>query len=189
MKPVISPTITEAIEFSLLAHKDQLRNDDRPYIIHPLSVGFILQSAGYSESVIVAGILHDVVEDTEYSEEDIKEKFGEKISRLVAGVTDDKSITDWTERKRAYLDHLRISNDDVRAISAADILDNRRAILRSLEHGIDIWKTFFATPEMIIKDSEERLSIVKSLDNDITRELEVLINKLKETLDLEGIPA
>ncbi len=184
MKPIVSPAITDAIEFGLLAHEGQLRKDGRPFIVHPLSVAFILQSAGYSESVVIAGILHDVVEDTKYSERDIEEKFGKEISEMVAGVTDDGLIQDWSERKRKYLDHLKGADDNVKAISAADMLDNRRAILTSLHAGVDIWKTFAANPKMIIENSEERLAIVKSLNNEITRELEETINEIKKILDL-----
>lgn len=181
---MISPAITEAIEFCLLAHKDQLRKDGRPFSIHPISVGFILQSSGYSESVIVAGILHDVVEDTKYTLENIRDKFGERVSYLVAGVTEDPSIIDWAKRKKAYLEHLKTVEPEVMAISAADMLDNRRAILRSLEEGFDIWKGFSATPGMIIKNTEERLAIVKVLDNEIVKELSSVIEKIKNNIHL-----
>lgn len=182
MNKLISKNITDAVEFALDAHKNQSRKDDRPFIIHPLSVAFILLSVGYSEDVVIAGILHDVVEDTKYTERDIKERFGEKVAYLVMGVTEDKSIKDWQERKASYLEHLKTANSDIQAISAADLLDNRRAILKGIKLGTDIWKNFNATPEMIMKNSIERLSILKYLDNQITKELEVVINEINNIL-------
>ncbi len=182
MNHLISKSITDAVEFAILAHKDQLRKDGRPFIIHPLSVAFIFLSAGYSEPVVIAGILHDIVEDTPYTEKDIKEKFGERVSHLVMGVTDDISVKDWSERKKLYLEHLKTAEDDIKAISAADLLDNRRAILQSLKQGVDIWKSFDATPEMIMKVSEERFLILKSLDNEITKELGAVIDEINEAL-------
>ena len=179
---LISKSITDAVEFAVIAHKNQLRKDDRPLIIHPLSVAYILLSSGYSEPVVIAGVLHDVVEDTEYTEQDIKEIFGERVAYLVMGVTEDKSVLDWSERKRLYLEHLKTAEDDIKAISAADLLDNRRAILKGLNLGTDIWKNFNATPDKIMKNSEERLKILAPLNNDITKELESVINDINKAM-------
>ncbi len=184
MSQIISPKITEAIEFAVLAHGDQKRNNGRAYITHPLSVGFILQSAGYGEDVVIAGLLHDVVEDTSYTESDIREKFGERVAHLVMGVTEDGTITDWVKRKEKYLDHLKTSEKEVQAISAADMLDNRRSILREMKSGFDIWSKFSVGQELVMKNTEDRLAIVKeSLDNEITKELEVVVNEIKTLLD------
>lgn len=176
---LISPKITEAIEFAMLAHKDQLRKDARPYIIHPLSVGFILDSAGYSEEVVIAGILHDVVEDTSFGEKDIKEKFGERVAELVRGVTEDKTITSWKERMDIYNAHLKTASPEVQAISAADLLDNRRSVLTDLKEGFDIWSHFNAGKEAFMKNTTDRFEIVKSLDNEITRALGEAIEEIQ----------
>ena len=81
---MISTKLLDAIEFASLAHKDQVRKGEPiPYVSHPFAVGLILLNTGYSEDVVIAGILHDVVEDTKFSSKDIEEKFGLKISELV----------------------------------------------------------------------------------------------------------
>ena len=79
--------IEKAYRTAALAHKDQLRKSGEPYIIHPLNVAIILADLELDKETIVAGILHDVVEDTIMTEEDLKREFGEDVALLVDGVT------------------------------------------------------------------------------------------------------
>lgn len=79
--------IVEAYEFAGEAHTGQLRHSGENYIVHPMSVAMILTEVGADDSTIIAGLLHDVVEDTDYTEEDITEKFGEDVALLIDGVT------------------------------------------------------------------------------------------------------
>ncbi len=79
--------IEKAYQFASLAHKDQLRKSGEPYIIHPLCVAIILADLEMDKETIVAGLLHDVVEDTSYTHEDISREFGEDVALLVDGVT------------------------------------------------------------------------------------------------------
>ena len=133
--------------------------------------------------MIIAGLLHDVVEDTKYTENDIREKFGERVAHLVMGVTEDGTITDWVDRKKKYLDHLVTSEKEVQVISAADMLDNRRSILREIKNGFDIWSKFSVGQELIMKNTEDRLAIVKAaLNDEITKEHEKVVTELKSLL-------
>lgn len=79
--------IRRAYEFAKEAHKGQQRVSGEPYIFHPLEVSIILADLGLDFSTIAAGLLHDVVEDTEYTIEDIEDNFGSEIALLVDGVT------------------------------------------------------------------------------------------------------
>ncbi len=92
--------IDKAIQFAAIAHEGQYRKGTNiPYIIHPVSVGFLLQSIGCDEEVIVAGLLHDTVEDTDTELDDIKREFGERVASLVFSASEpDKTLT-WEERK------------------------------------------------------------------------------------------
>lgn len=175
---LVTTRITDAIEFALRAHDGQMRKDNRPYIIHPLTVGYILQNAGYSEDVVIAGMLHDVVEDTVYTAEDIQELFGERVAQLVLGVTEDKTIRDWMERNNAYIENLKNTDDETMAISAADVLDNRQSILWNLEKGNDIWKSFKASPKEIMEMTEKKMAVIRHLDNEIIHRLEEVTAKL-----------
>ena len=79
--------IEKAYRVATEAHKNQVRKSGEPYIIHPLWVGIILADLEMDKETIVAGMLHDAVEDTEMSLDDVTEEFGEEVALLVDGVT------------------------------------------------------------------------------------------------------
>lgn len=79
--------VEKAFSLAENAHKEQKRKSGEPYIIHPLKVAYILAELELDMESIVAGILHDMIEDTEYSYEDISNLFSEEIAVLVDGVT------------------------------------------------------------------------------------------------------
>jgi len=79
--------VNKAYEFSVNAHKEQKRESGEPYIIHPLEVACILAELGLDTSTIVAGLLHDVIEDTEYTYEDVCNIFSIEVADLVEGVS------------------------------------------------------------------------------------------------------
>ena len=78
--------IDKALQIASIAHEGQYRKNTKiPYIAHPVAVGMILQKAGYSEEMVAAGILHDTVEDTDITMEDIEREFGLEVARIVEG--------------------------------------------------------------------------------------------------------
>ena len=79
--------ILKAYNYALKHHGNQLRKSGEPYIIHPLNVAYILADIGMDDSTISAALLHDVVEDTDVTNEDIVREFGQEIADMVAGVT------------------------------------------------------------------------------------------------------
>lgn len=91
--------------FAIRAHMGQVRKSepDKPMIMHPIGVGQLLESFGYNDNVVATGYLHDVVEDTKYTIEDIEKEFGSDIASLVMGASEpDKSLS-WEERKSIQL--------------------------------------------------------------------------------------
>ena len=116
----------KALKFAIEAHTNQVRKSetDKPMIIHPINTGNILREYGFDSNVISAAYLHDVVEDTKYTNEDILNLFGEDIASLVMGNTEpDKSLS-WEERKQHTID--TIKNFDLRhkAVVCADKISN-----------------------------------------------------------------
>lgn len=83
----VTPLIQKAIDFAMLAHDGQFRKSGEPYVIHPILVASIVASIGGDSVMVIAALLHDVVEDTEYTLEDIEALFGPEVSLLVDGLT------------------------------------------------------------------------------------------------------
>jgi (p)ppGpp synthase/HD superfamily hydrolase len=133
-----------AIEVALRAHRNQFRKGTRvPYITHPLAVGILLAKAGCSDEVIIAGILHDTVEDTGISLESLRNKFGEKVSGIVEGASEPDKLFSWEERKKHTLDFLKGASPEVKFVVLADKLDNIRSIASDyLEIGEALWERF-----------------------------------------------
>ena len=133
-----SDRIKRAIEVATKAHEGQLRKTGEPYIIHPLAVKKILEEWGMDEDTIIAGILHDTVEDTDLTLDDIKKEFGESVAFLVDGVTKLSTARNGMRDIDTYLpatkdNFLRLMialGDDIRVliIKLADRLHNLRTL-------------------------------------------------------------
>ena len=115
-----------AKKFAIKAHKGQIRKSDKekPMIIHPINVGNILEEYGFDENVIAAGFLHDVVEDTKYTKEDIEEKFGSDITSLVMGDSEPDKTLSWEERKNHTIEQVKELDLRHKAIVCADKISN-----------------------------------------------------------------
>ena len=122
-------------------HEGQLRKSGEPYLIHPLAVAEILADLGMDEDTIVAGLLHDVVEDTSYTEEELKEEFGEEVALLVDGVTKLGSLK-FESKEQRQAENLRkmflAMSKDIRVliIKLSDRLHNLRTINYMTENKI-----------------------------------------------------
>jgi len=154
-----TPLIQKAIRFATQVHeidqKQKRKGKDIPYITHPLSVGLVLARANASESVIVAGILHDTIEDSaeghKVTQEAISEVFGADISQLVASVTETRKDLPWDERKQEALRHIQEFSHDSLLLKSADILANASELLDDHASGGDaVFSRFNAPKEKII---------------------------------------
>lgn len=135
--------IERAIAFATQAHEGQFRKGTtRPYIVHPLEVGKIVATMTDDEEIISAAILHDTLEDCDVTEEELREKFSERVASLVMQESEDKSKT-WMERKGATIEHLKTAPKEVQMIGLADKLSNMRDIDRDYpECGDGLWNRF-----------------------------------------------
>jgi RelA/SpoT family (p)ppGpp synthetase len=134
----VCPTDTEALlaaafDFAYQLHDGQFRASGEPYIIHPIAVANLLRDIGASAAVIAAGFLHDVVEDTQVTPEDIEQHFGQEVRALVEGVTKLGGIH-FTNKTEAQAENLRrmflAMASDIRVVlvKLADRLHNMRTL-------------------------------------------------------------
>ncbi|MGG3564348.1 HD domain-containing protein [Neobacillus rhizosphaerae] len=136
--------IEKALKTAAKSHEKQYRKGtDIPYITHPVAVGMILMTAGYSEELVAAGILHDTVMDTDLSLQDIEQLFGRNIAQIVEGCSEpDKSLS-WEDRKKHTIEYLKTAPEEIRVVACADKLHNIRSIARDIEQfGEQVWGKF-----------------------------------------------
>jgi guanosine-3',5'-bis(diphosphate) 3'-pyrophosphohydrolase len=128
--------LTKAFDFSAHKHVDQRRKGENaePYINHPIEVANLLAENGASLNTILGGILHDTIEDTGTTHEELKRAFGENIADIVRECTDDKSLPK-AERKRLQAENALHKSDEARQIKIADKISNLRSILTSPPDG------------------------------------------------------
>lgn len=126
--------ILKALEFAAIKHKDQRRKDEyaSPYINHPIALAKILTvEGGVTDAKVICGaLLHDTIEDTETTPEELMAHFGKAITKIVLEVTDDKSLPK-DERKRQQIEHAAHASKRAKQVKLADKIANLRDILHS----------------------------------------------------------
>ncbi|XP_026482065.1 guanosine-3',5'-bis(diphosphate) 3'-pyrophosphohydrolase MESH1-like [Ctenocephalides felis] len=129
---------TKCVNFAALKHKDQRRKDAEktPYINHPIGVASILTNEAFIEdqNVLMAALLHDTVEDTNTTFEEIEKEFGTVVRAIVEEVTDDKNLPK-LERKRLQIVHAPTSSHSAKLVKLADKLYNLRDLERAIPVG------------------------------------------------------
>lgn len=148
-KKMNTELLDKAMIFAIKAHSGvERRGKGSPYVIHPMEAMAIVETITNDQELLAATVLHDVVEDTEYTIEDIKNEFGERIADLVAhesdlvveGKTEEES---WKERKQFAIDRLKNANKDVKIVAIGDKLSNARALYRDYKIlGDKLWDRF-----------------------------------------------
>jgi guanosine-3',5'-bis(diphosphate) 3'-pyrophosphohydrolase len=123
--------LLEALAFAAHKHRDQRRKDAgaSPYINHPIALADVLVNEGgvTDVEVICAALLHDTVEDTDTTHEELVDAFGSRIARIVAEVTDDKSLAK-EERKRLQVEHAARLSHEAKLVKLADKICNLRDV-------------------------------------------------------------
>jgi len=124
-----SPLTRDALAFAAQWHEGQTRGTgSTPFLTHPVEVACLLHEAGYSDEVVAAGVLHDVLEDTEVEQAELEARFGSEVARLVAAVSDDPAIEDHADSKAALRAQVARAGEDAVAVFAADKISKAREL-------------------------------------------------------------
>ena len=146
---VLDGKFTRAVEFACDKHRKQLKKGgDVPYVAHLLGVASLVLEGGGNRNEAVAGILHDVLEDTNTTKKELRKRFGRKVTRIVVACSEKrkgKAPLPWRTRKERTIAHLADPDTPkaVLRVKAADSLYNARSTLADLRrHGPEIWQRF-----------------------------------------------
>jgi len=199
-----SDRINHALAFAAKHHDQQVRKGTRlPYLTHPANVAIILTRYERDDQTVVAGILHDVIEDCvreAYTrlmlEQRIGDKFGCDVLDTVLAVTqrrldDDGVELSYDERRDDYLERLSLAGDAARWVCAADALHNAATLLADLRRTIDpdtVWRRFTANREDTARWYRRILDRLRSVgfQGDILRELDHVVVALEAWARDEG---
>jgi len=144
--------LDRAIVFAVQAHHNtERRGKGFPYIIHPMEAVEIVATITSDQELLAAAALHDTVEDTHVTVEDIRAAFGDRVAALVHAESDEfvegvSEADSWHDRKQAAIDRLRNASHDAKIVALGDKLSNMRAIWRDYQiQGDDLWQIFHVT--------------------------------------------
>ena len=166
--------IFDAIEFAAKAHRNHYRKGTKvPYLIHPMRVSKILIDHGCDEEMASAAVLHDTVEDTDATLDDIQSQFGPRVASLVEGLSEPDRSDTWENRKQHTIDHLRHAPRDVLLIACADKLDNLRSMREDYaKFGEPFWDRFNRPKDKQQWYYRNVASVfVSRIDDELTKEL------------------
>lgn len=177
--------IEKAKSFATEAHDGQMRKGGKntPYITHPLAVADILQDVGATVPEIVAGILHDVVEDTDRTLNEISLTFGDEVATYVDYTTEESKAEKWKVRKVKYIERLTNAPYSAVLVASADKLHNARDTLEDYrKYGDDVWSMFNSQ-----KDSQFwyyrsliELFEARGIPEKIVEELKVVLTRIHD---------
>ena len=152
---IFSPNIFKAIKFAIKTHeiyqKQKRKGKDIPYITHPLTVGLILARAGAPENIIIAGILHDTMEDGaighKVTRAMLDERFVLSVGDMVSGVSEQNKDLPWNERKQEALERIKIMQGPTLWVKSADVISNVSELLDDYGHDGDVVFSRFNAPK------------------------------------------
>ena len=166
----------KALSFSAEKHAKQRRKDidKTPYINHPISLANILaQRWVIDENVLCAAILHDTIEDTETTVDELQEHFGEKITSIVLEVTDDKSL-EKSVRKQKQVEHAASISHEAKLVKLADKIANITDIINTppADWSSDRKKEYFEWAKAVVDN-------LRGAHQGLEKDFDDLINKIK----------
>lgn len=164
--------IEQAIRAVAVLHQGQERKGivPIPFATHLYSVGFMLLDYTDDEDVVIAGFLHDTLEDTDYTYDELKSDFGEKVAELVDTLTEPASTREdklsWLETKKIYADNLKHGNKEASMIAAVDKIHNFRSMVEEYYHDHNRFLKDFG------KNLDERIEAYQHIANVINKKID-----------------
>jgi (p)ppGpp synthase/HD superfamily hydrolase len=155
-RELLTLNLERALRWAATCHQGQSRRgSDAPYVEHPMGVALILDRLGFAEDVVIAGLLHDAVEDTEATLEQVEARFGAGVAETVRHCSEIKTDGQgrkrpWIDRKRDHLEALGQAPVEARAVILADKLHNLLSIELDLREGRPVWPTFNAPRDQVL---------------------------------------
>ena len=185
---MFSYRVEQAIRAAAVLHKDQVRKGVMPfpYVTHLISVAFILHDYTDEEDVIIAGLLHDTIEDTDYTLSELEQDFGISVSNIVKCVTEPKTdasghTLSWSDRKSAYLKQLKSAPPEALLVSAADKIHNMRMMVETYyDQPSNFLSDFDGTLEQRVEQYQNISNVFnRRLHNDIIHEFNHVLTEFK----------
>jgi (p)ppGpp synthase/HD superfamily hydrolase len=160
--------LEKAKQFCIEKHKNQKRKyTDEPYHVHPVEVMEIVKTINHTEEMLIAALLHDTVEDTETTFDEIEQLFGKEVMELVECLTDVSKPADGNREKRKEMDrlHTQKASQNAKTIKLADLISNTRSIV---EHDQDFAKIY-------MKEKNKLLEVLKEGDPTLYKKAQDLL--------------
>jgi (p)ppGpp synthase/HD superfamily hydrolase len=152
-----SQRLERAIRMAFSAHAWQVRKAEPQvaYATHPVHVAIMVQEAGGDEDTVISAMLHDLLEDTTVTPEELEDEFGPRVLSIVQEVSEDKSLP-WGERKRRMVERLRIASPEACMVAAADKIHNMETLVDAHRRfGPAVWNAFRGRPEETMRFNDE----------------------------------
>lgn len=178
----------QAIRLMLRAHEGQIRKAEPeiPYVAHLIHVGMIVLESGGDEDTVIAALLHDVLEDTDVTPEELDASFGPRVTAFVREVTEDKTLR-WADRKTRMIDQLRMATGEACLIAAADKISNLETLVWAhMRQGPSVWENFRGAPRPTIEFYAGTLSALRGrIPETLERNFETVLGSARRLLDPE----
>lgn len=188
-----SPLVRAALAKAREAHAGQIRNGSggMPYVEHPITVAARLDEQGYRDEVLAAALLHDVIEDSDATLEELDLLFGAEVAGLVGALTDDESIDSYRERKVEHRERVAAADGEAMAIYGADKLTNSSTLRACYEKEGELVRDEFKVPlELKLEVWEDDLELLreKAPELPFLAELEAELSRLRASLEAPAPP-
>jgi len=173
--------IEKADHLAARAHEGQVRKEGGiPYITHPRAVAEILNAYNFPEQVIAAALVHDVLEDTTVTPEELRAELGDDVLRMVEELSYDKKLG-WEAQREAYAEAVRAAPEGVKAISIADKIHNARSLVAAhAAAGPAVWQRFNRGKEKKLWFEDLMLNMFRETwQHPLVDEYAVLVEQMK----------